>query len=215
LPEFGLVMYKLVIFDFDGTLADSAGWFARELGPLARRFGFRAVTEAELEALRGCDTRRIMARLGVPAWKVPFIARHMRRRMAEDAETIPLFPGAKALLRRLAGQGVRLGVVSSNSGANVRRVLGPEAAALVEHYACGASLFGKAAKFRKVLRCAGVRPDEALCIGDETRDIEAAREAGVACGAVAWGYATREILAKGGPTWLFDTWQDVAERLAA
>jgi phosphoglycolate phosphatase len=208
-------MYKLVIFDFDGTLADSGRWLAKELCPLSRRFGFRRIDEAEVETLRSFDTRRIMAELGVRAWKLPFIARHLRRRMAEDAESIALFPGAKALLRRLAGQGVVLALVSSNSAANVRRILGPEAAALIEHYACGASLFGKAAKFRKVMRAARVQACETLCIGDETRDIEAAREAGLACGAVAWGYASREILAKVGPTWLFDTPDEVAARLAA
>jgi phosphoglycolate phosphatase len=208
-------MYKLVIFDFDGTLADSARWVARELNPLARRFGFREVSEAEIEALRSCDTRQILSRLGVPTWKLPFIARHLRQRQAQEAETIQLFPGAKALLRSLAGQGVVMGLVSSNSAANVRRILGPEAAALIEHYECGAALFGKAAKFRKVVRRARVQPVETLCIGDETRDIEAAREAGLACGAVAWGYAHREALAQRAPTWLFETPNDVAVRLAA
>jgi len=208
-------MYKLVIFDFDGTLADSGPWLARELRPLARRFGFREVEDAEVDTLRGYDTRRILAELGVARWKLPFIARHLRRRLAEDAQAIPLAAGAKALLRRLAGHGVVIGVVSSNSAANVRRILGPEAAALVEHYACGASLFGKAAKFRKVLRRARVQACAAICLGDETRDIDAARQAGLACGAVAWGYATREALAKGGPTWLFDTPEEVAARLAA
>jgi len=208
-------MYKLVIFDFDGTLADSAHWVIREMNPIASRFGFRQVNETDIEHLRCCDTRQILGHLGVPTWKLPFIARHVRRRMAQDAETIQLFPGAKALLRRLAGQGVVLGLVSSNSAANVRRILGPEAAALIEHYACGASLFGKAGKFRKVVKRARVKPCEALCIGDETRDIEAAREAGLASGAVAWGYARRELLAERSPTWLFETPDDVADRLAA
>jgi phosphoglycolate phosphatase len=151
----------------------------------------------------------------VSAWKLPFIAQRLRRRMAEEAEAIQLFPGAKALLRQLAGQGVVLGVVSSNSAANVRRILGPEAAALVEHYACGAALFGKAARFRRVVRKAKVQPCETLCIGDETRDIEAAREAGLASGAVAWGYARRVLGAARAPTWLFETPDEVATRLAA
>jgi phosphoglycolate phosphatase len=206
-------MYKLVIFDFDGTLADSARWMVEELTPLAARFGFRQACESEIEILRGCDTRQILSRLEIPAWKLPLIAGHLRKRVAQDAETIKLFPGAKALLRRLAGQGVVLALVSSNSAANVRRILGPEAAALIEHYACGASLFGKAAKFRKVVKRARVQPCEALCIGDETRDIEAAREAGLASGAVAWGYARRELLAERSPTWLFETPDDVAARL--
>jgi phosphoglycolate phosphatase len=208
-------MYKLVIFDFDGTLADSSRWLARELQPLAARFGFRQAGESEIETLRCKDTREILKHLGVPLWKLPFIARHLRRCMGRDAETIQLFPGAKALLRRLAGQGVVLGVVSSNSAENVRRILGPEAAALIEHYECGAALFGKAAKFRKVVRRARVKPTETLCIGDETRDIEAAREAGLASGAVAWGYARRELLAARAPTWLFETPDEVASRLAA
>ena len=208
-------MYKLVIFDFDGTLADSARWVAREINPLARRFGFRQVSDDEIETLRGCDTRQILDRLGVPRWKLPFIARHLRRRLAQEAETIQLFPGAKSLLRRLAGQGVVLGLVSSNSAENVRRILGPEAAALIEHYECGAALFGKAAKFRKVVRRARMKACDTLCIGDETRDIEAAREAGLACGAVAWGYARREALALRAPTWLFETPDEVAARLAA
>jgi len=208
-------MYKLVIFDFDGTLADSARWMAREINPLARRFGFHQVSEDEIEALRSCDARQILERLGVPRWKLPFIARHLRRRLAQEAETIQLFPGAKALLRRLAGQGVVLGLVSSNSAENVRRILGPEAAALIEHYECGVALFGKAAKFRKLVRRARVQACETLCIGDETRDIEAARQAGLASGAVAWGYARREALALRAPTWLFETPDEVASRLAA
>jgi phosphoglycolate phosphatase len=208
-------MYKLVIFDFDGTLADSSRWMARELNPLATRFGFRQAGAAEIEALRRCDTRQILHRLGVPGWKLPFIARHLRRRVSQDAEAIQLFPGAKALLRRLAGQGVVLGLVSSNSAENVRRILGPEAAALIEHYECGAALFGKAARFRKLVKRARVKPTETLCIGDETRDIEAAQEAGLASGAVAWGYARRESLAARAPTWLFETPDDVAARLAA
>src|ERR1700751_188744 len=112
-------MYKLVIFDFDGTLADSARWVARELNPLARRFGFRQVTDAEIETLRACDTRQILDPLGGPTRKVPFIANPLPQRRAQEAETIQLFPGAKALLRRLAGQGVVLGLVSSNSADNV------------------------------------------------------------------------------------------------
>lgn len=208
-------MYKLVIFDFDGTLADSGAWLARELNPLAARFGFRRISEAETEALRGCDSREVLSRLGVPLWKLPFIARHLRRSLARQADAIQLFPGAKALLRRLAGEGVVLGLVSSNSAANVRRILGPEAAALIEHYECGAAFFGKAAKFRKVLRRARMKPADALCIGDETRDIEAARAAGIAAGAVAWGYARREVLEARAPTWLFETPDEVAARLAA
>jgi phosphoglycolate phosphatase len=113
------------------------------------------------------------------------------------------------MLRRLDRRGVKLAVVSSNSEATVRRVLGPELAGLISHYACGASAFGKAAKFRAVVKKAGVSPADVLCIGDETRDVEAARQAGLAAGSVTWGYATGAILAAQRPSVLLETPHDV------
>ena len=76
--------YKLVIFDFDGTLADSAGWLFGVLNQVADRYGFRRTSEAEIAMLRGRDNREIVRYLGVPAWKLPLIAAHMRRRVARD-----------------------------------------------------------------------------------------------------------------------------------
>ena len=70
-------------------------------------------------------------------------------------------------------------------------------------------MFGKAAKFRQVLRQTGVSAAEAIAIGDETRDIEAARKARIACGAVHWGYATAGILAANQPDFMFETPADI------
>ena len=179
--------YRLIIFDLDGTLADSFPWFQRHLNAVADRFGFRRVAEHEIAPLRRMAARDILARLGVPRWKVPLIARHMRRLKAAELDRIPLFPGAEAMLRALAEGGVQLALVTSDNEANARRQLGHQNVALFSHVACGASLFGKAAKFKKVLRLAGVDAARAIAIGDEVRDIEAARAAGIRCAAVTWG----------------------------
>jgi phosphoglycolate phosphatase len=207
--------YDLVIFDFDGTLADSADWTLGILNQVAARYGFRQVSEAETAMLRGWDNRAIVRYLGVPAWKLPLIARHMRGLAARDAGQIRLFPGVDALLAELHAAGVRIAVVSSNAEANVRRVLGPANAARVAHYACGASLFGKAAKFRQVLRASGIPRERALSIGDEARDIEAAAAAGLPCAAATWGYATPELLRARGPTLVFDSIDEIGAALAA
>jgi phosphoglycolate phosphatase len=143
-----------------------------------------------------------------------FLARHFGL-PEEPSDSMQLMPGAKALLRRLAGQGVVLAVVSAYPAAKVRKILGPEAAALVEHYACGAALFGMAAKVRKLVRRARVQPSDTLSIACATRHIEAARAAGVAAGAASWGRAARETLAARAPTLLFETPDEVAARLAA
>ncbi len=195
--------YRLVLFDFDGTLCDSFAWFRRVLGEVAERFAFRSPGAEEIEALRQLGAREILAWLGVPAWRLPAIAAHMRALKARDAGTIPLFPGVDAMLARLDAAGVGVAVVSSDAEANIRRGLGAGNAARVRHWACGAALFGKARRMRAVLRQAGVPAAAALAVGDEVRDAEAAREAGIGFAAVAWGYAAEDALAAARPVALF------------
>ncbi|CAO3422409.1 HAD hydrolase-like protein [Azospirillum endophyticum] len=187
--------YRLAIFDFDGTLADSFPWFVGVLNGVADRYGFNRVQADEVERLRGYDARQIMRHLGVSNWKLPFIANHMRQLMARDIDGIGPFPGVPEMLRALNGRGVTVAIVSSNSVENIRSILGAEAAGQVAHYGCGASLFGKAAKFRKMLRITGIPAGCAVGIGDEVRDIDAARKVGIGCAAVTWGYARGDALA--------------------
>ena len=195
---------RLVIFDFDGTLADSFPWFLDVFDAVAERFDFRKLDRSNIEALRHLDARELMRRHGVPLWKVPMIAAHARTLQGKDLHRIKLFDGMAAVLDHLAGQGVEIAVVTSNARANVEAVLGPSVQR-VGHLACGSSLFGKVAKFRTVMRAAGVRPEETLAIGDEVRDIDAAGACGIVAGAVTWGYAAPARLATERPDHLFRT----------
>ncbi|TYO65992.1 HAD-IA family hydrolase [Bradyrhizobium hipponense] len=204
--------YSLAIFDLDGTLADSFPWFLRTINDVADRFGFRRIADEDVEGLRHASTREILSRLKVPLWKLPAIARHARRLKAEAAAEISLFAGVETMLKTLAANGVQLALVTSDSEANAREKLG-EAAALFAHFDCAASLFGKAAKFRRVIRRAGVDPAYVISIGDEVRDIEAARAVGIACAAVCWGYAAPAALRARGPDHMFERMDEIADAL--
>ena len=201
--------YRLIVLDFDGTLADTYDWFAGVINDVADRYRFRRVAAHEAEALRGMDARAVIRHLGIPGWKLPLISRHLHRLAARDIEAVRLFPGIEPMLAELHAAGLVLAVVSSNTEGNVRHGLGPRLAARVGHYACGASVFGKAKRLRAVTKAAGVRPDRVLAIGDEIRDHEAADEAGCAFAAVAWGYTRAEALAAREPTRVFRTPQDI------
>ncbi len=195
--------YQLAIFDFDGTLADSGEWFISNLPEISERFRLRHVTRDEIEMLRGKSSREVIAWFGVPAWKLPAISTHVRKLAGEQADRIRLFEGVGDTLRALDRAGVRIAIVTSNAEENVRRILGAENASRISWFECGASLFGKAPKFRRALKRSGVPTRAALSIGDETRDIEAARQVGISSGAVLWGYAHRAALEAMGPDALF------------
>jgi phosphoglycolate phosphatase len=185
--------YDLAVFDFDGTLADSFPFFLGIHNELARKHGFPEVAGHEVEALRGLSTRALAERARLPAWKLPVVARDFVARM-QAADAVPLFDGVAEALAQLHARGLRLALVTSNSQANVRRVLGEPLAALFDPVDCGASMFGKAARLRRVLRRRSVAPGRAIYIGDQTADGEAARAAGLDFGAVAWGYASLPAL---------------------
>lgn len=205
--------YRLAIFDFDGTLADSFPFFAATFNELADRHGFARIDPATAHSLRGASARQMMSHVGLPSWKLPFVAKDFIARMGEAVRTIRPFDGVDEVLAHLADAGVALAVVSSNSYDNVSAVLGPASTQLFRHFECGMSMFGKKASLRHVLKKTCTPAGDAIYVGDQTVDCEAARKAGVAFGAVAWGYATIESLREQRPDEEFGNVADL-KRLA-
>lgn len=183
------------------------------LNGIADEFNFRRVDESEIAEMRRHGPRELLKRLDIPMWKVPGIARYMRKLKAQHIEDIPLFPDSREMLLTLANKNRTLVLVSSDHEENVRRQLGEQTAALFAHFDCGASLFGKAAKFRRAMKRFGTGATETISIGDEIRDIDAARSAGIACGAVTWGYADPSALRSHDPDMMFESFAEIAERL--
>ncbi|MCD6204178.1 MAG: HAD hydrolase-like protein [Candidatus Marinimicrobia bacterium] len=205
--------YKLVIFDFDGTLADSFPWLTGVVDRVAEKFQFPKIPKSEHGLLRNYDAKKLLKHLGLPLWKALMISNHMRKMMNEEIHTIPLFEGVDHLLTRLHEKKVELAIVSSNSTENVLQVIGQELVAKITYFECGVSIFSKSSKLRKVLSKSGIPAKEVIYIGDEIRDIEAARHVGISSGAVAWGYNTIESLSARHPTELFYTVKDIEATL--
>lgn len=206
MPEIGFGItanskYRLVVFDFDGTLSNSFPWFLQAMNRAAAKFHFRPVEPHEVEAVRGLGTRQILAFLQLAAWKVPFVARFMRREMAAAVSDIRLFEGVDEMLAALTEQGIDVAILSSNSEYNVHCVLGRTNKARVKYFECGVSAFGKRKRLRKLLKTARVRAGDALYVGDEVRDAEAAHAEEIAFVGVSWGYSAAGALQplSGGP----------------
>jgi phosphoglycolate phosphatase len=207
------VRYKFIVFDFDGTLADSFPFFLEVFDTLADTHGFRRIDRNNLKALRGFDARQMMTHVGLPPWKMPRVAMHFKALMAENVDRIVLFDGVNQMLRQLSDQRITLALLTSNSYENVQAILGPENASLIAHYECGVSLFGKGRKLRRLLAASGVQRHEVLSIGDEIRDIEAAHAEQIAFGAVAWGYTRLDTLLSRAPEMAFSSVDEIAKKL--
>jgi phosphoglycolate phosphatase len=170
---------------------------------LARKHGFREMDPARLEDYRGLEPRELMRTHGVPMWKMPFIAKDFMALMSREGSQVRPFAGVVEELQSLSAKGVALAIVTSNSDENVRRVMGEE---LMRHFRfveCGASMFGKKRRLDRVLRAAGVDRGSCIYVGDQTNDGEAARDSGIAFGAVHWGYASEESLDRYSPALRF------------
>lgn len=179
---------KLVIFDFDGTLADTLPFTLSIMDELSDKFGARRLDKSEIPLLRSYSPTKILKKYDIPLWKLPLMTRESQRLLYSNIEKIALFAGIDRVMREVAARGFKIAVVSSNAKKNIKKVLGEELDRLVSIYECQASLFGKAPHLRKALRQAGVKAEEAISIGDEIRDIEAARQVGIPCAAVTWGF---------------------------
>lgn len=197
--------YDLVVFDMDGTLADSFGFFIRTHNLLSAKYNFKPIQAHEVELLRQRSPRDIMAHVGLPRWKLPFVARDFVRLMRQHGQDVCMFAGAERVLRDLHADGVQLAVVSSNSAENCQRILGKDLCRLMSCIDGGASLFGKRTRILRVLKKLGIQPRQAIYVGDQLTDADAARAAGVAFGAVSWGYGAQQVLAQTSPEMTFET----------
>jgi phosphoglycolate phosphatase len=195
--------YRLVLWDFDGTLADTLASSLRLYNELAERHGFHPVTDPH--AARGLTPFEFLRRHGIPLAKAPALVRAMRLAHRGQMASTRLFPGIRPVVEAIVRGGGRAGILSSNSRENILGCLqANEAEGLFDPMVGYSRLLGKARPIRRVLRAAGLAGREVLYVGDEVRDIEAARTAGVAVAAVTWGFNARELLARHAPDHLID-----------
>lgn len=203
-----------LIFDFDGTLADTLGMAIPELKKFMA--GTRTIDDAMIERLRGMSARQAFKAMGIRWWQIPRIIYLGHQLVSKEIGNIKTFDGMLDVLERLRAQGLTMMIVSSNSTKNINQFL---LANNMESYFedrvyGGAGLFDKASALRKIVKKSQLDIDQCRYIGDEVRDIEAARKAGMHAVSVTWGYNNRTALEAAHPEVLVDHPKDLLRLFA-
>jgi phosphoglycolate phosphatase len=186
-------MKEIVIFDFDGTLANSISLAIRLYNEHAEHFKVQKVREDELPALRKmvreAGYAKTMKTKGIALRKLPAmvltISREMRGHMAE----VKPYDGIVEALQELKAQGYRLGILTSNQEPIVREFLETHQYPLFDFIMSEKTLFGKERALRKIMKKFALDTRSVVYVGDEPRDIVASRKAGVSVIGVSWGLA--------------------------
>ncbi len=208
-----MLMLKAVIFDFDGTLADTGHILYKVYDRFAKKHNLPPIPHDELDEIRSLSIRDRFKKAGVPLFKLPGMAREALRVYTEFIGSAEPFPGIEELIHNLKAQGLVLSIVSSNTAKNIKSFLEAHNLELFDHLLCTSSLFGKHRTINQALRELGIASVEAVYIGDELRDITACKKVPIRIIAVSWGYDHLSLLQEGKPDFLAHTPSEITQIL--
>jgi phosphoglycolate phosphatase len=178
---------KNIIFDFDGVIADSFEIFKEALQEVLNRPNdFSAKEEDELRSLK---TLEVMQRLGVKKWQLPIGVIKGRRGLEKRKDRVNVFEDMPETLRKLKSDNYKLFILTSSNEKSVNSLLSRyDLGDTMTHIYSSASLLGKSKNLKKIIRREKLILDQCVYVGDETRDIDAAKQIGMKSIAVSWGY---------------------------
>ncbi len=202
-------MIQHVLFDFDGTLADSKEMALAILNRLAEKHKFRKIAPEDIEALRKLSIVERCRWLGVPLFKIPLLSVEARALYKSSLPQLQPFPGIRELLAALGQRGYRLSVLSSNSEGNIRAFLHRNGIDAIRTVSGSSALFGKDAAIRRYLKAHRLGSSQVIYVGDEERDVIACRKSGIPIIWVGWGYDDLEVVRPAQPDYMVQAPEEI------
>lgn len=185
--------YSLLVFDWDGTLADSEHRILEAVRMTVRDLGLPERTAAEIRNVIGLGMKECMETLfpeESPDRYRGFIDAYREHFLSRQASPVTLFPGAAEVLGWLQAGGYTIAVATGKSRRGLDRELeesGLDTLVQVSRCADEAPSKPHPQMLHDVLELAQTEPHDALMIGDTTYDLQMARDAGVDRVAVSYG----------------------------
>ncbi|MCT1539664.1 MULTISPECIES: HAD-IA family hydrolase [Lysinibacillus] len=202
---------KHIIFDFDGTLADSTAVFASAWNTLAQKYKFKGIELKEIDTLKKLSISERSKLFDFPMYKLPMILPQFYKLYRQSLNDVHLFEGMKELLIEIDKRGYKILIISSNSKENILEFLKMNGIHCVADVLCSNRIFGKDKVMKKFLKEANVDSSNVVYIGDEQRDIVACKKAGIPIIWVEWGYDAKEVVQNNEPEYSVSTPQEILE----
>ena len=200
-------MIKYIVFDFDGTLADTFD--------VIKNIAMSEYDEydIDLESFKHLGAKEILKMVNIPSWKLPGMILNVTSKLRKNKD-IKLFPGSIDLLNNL-NKNYKLGILSSNSQEIINDTLKKyNIDNLFEFVYSESSLFGKHLVLKKMCAKYNINPHEVIYVGDEDRDIIAAKKIKIKTIAVTWGFNSKEKLSKEKPDLIVDSQMQILEGIS-
>ena len=200
-------MIKYIVFDFDGTLADTF-----EIIKEITKSEFEDVSDKDFELLRDEGIRGMMKRKNIHIWKLPKLVLRVTSKM-KNKKDVKLFPEVLATLKTLS-KSYKLGIVSSNSEENIIQTLKEHNVQdLFDFIFSQSSIFKKHKVLKKMCAKYQINPSEVIYVGDEDRDIIAAKKIKIKNIAVTWGYNSEKKLKEVNPDYIVNSPKEIIEKM--
>ncbi len=199
-------MKNTIIFDFDGTIADTLDSVVKIVNNQAEHFGYKKVTKEDIPYLQGKKPKEILSYLGISIFKLPLWIKKVHSEVNKEIGNMTPTVNLSPLLSELhIDEYFRLGILSSNTQENVKQFLHKNELDFFDFIYTGKSVFGKSHIINKIIKQRKISKSDVFYVCDEVRDIEAAQKSGIQSIAVTWGYNTKDALQKENPNFLVDT----------
>lgn len=208
-------MPRAIIFDFDGTLADSWAVLMLALPHMAAKYGYPEPDCQEIAELKKIPLKERLKKTGLPIYRIPSIIRDLKKFFIKNQHLLQPFPAMRDVVLALAEMGIELHIITTNSRQVVENCLKAHQMDVFDTIVSSRGLFGKKRSILKLLKDEALLKDEVFYVGDELRDIEACKAAGIRVISVTWGYDPADLLKKGNPDYLLHSPEDILEVMAA
>jgi len=210
-------MVQNVIFDFDGTIADTSNLFLEIAKKIAKEFKIIADEDDfdNFEKYKNMTVGQLKRKYKINVFTGPKILKRGQEEYDKNVPNIKTFKEIGSVLYELNSRDYKIGILSSNSVENIEKVLKKEDINIIRYVYSSKRLFGKATVLKKILKEQDLKRKETIYIGDEARDIDAAKKAKILSGAVTWGLNGREILLKARPDYIFEDPREILDKLSS